>query len=602
MNLVLVLTVLSALARNVSGADYEVFVVTPAINNEAILPGSPLPAVCRAGTVMKIMACRGEYEPASFVVKANGPLSGVRVDVERLTGPAGTLASDAVDIRVVQVLFRRVTDWPAHSPALLLHDPDLIVVDEKPQPIALADDAHPVDRAYTHTNRLTRHAVDTADLQPVDIEDTRQFWITVRVPDTCASGVYQARLTVRPENALPTNLTLDLTVHGFDLLPPPFEYSVYHPAYLDRSHAPTDPRSFVNVTPVQLLAELKNMVAHGCANPNIYFSRFDREDGSPDFETLTRLITIRDCAGISRDKPLYLVKDPPPGIQFEPLDDQERQQMIAFVRRVVDWARAEGVPDVYFMGADEASGARLRGERDSFKAIHEGGGKVFVACGNDSFDLVGDLLDLSIIVHPSHGRIDSVGHKDRGHLRGPEALRNPQELLKAGGAQTLLEPHLQKIIAGVHANGFRIFTYMDPIGGQTVPGLHRRNRGLGLWKSGLDGSMTWAYTHIVNNNLGVMSDPLEAKANQSLLMGLVFRAQDSVIDTPGWEGYREGVDDARYLATLWAALDAAQAKRKHGDLVEQTRHWLDQIGIDEDLDAMRREMAGRIEALQAPGE
>ena len=122
-----------------------------------------------------------------------------------------------------------------------------------------------------------------------------------------------------------------------------------------------------------------------------------------------RLITIRDCAGIPRDQPLYLVQDPPPGIRSEPLDPDHRQRMVDFVRQVVDWARSLGIPDVYFGGIDEASGAALRGERDSFGAIHEGGGKVFVACGHDFFELVGDLLDLPVLLHPSHARLTRSG-------------------------------------------------------------------------------------------------------------------------------------------------------------------------------------------------
>ena len=167
-----------------------------------------MPSVCRPSTIMKVLACRGEYEPASFVVKTEGTLRRVRVDVGPLTGPSGSLEADAVDVRVVQLLFRRVTDWPALAPALLLHDADLIVVDEKPQPQALVDGAHPAHQAYTHTNRLTREAVDTAELQPVDIDDCRQFWITVHVPESCTSGTYTARVTIRPENAAATELTL----------------------------------------------------------------------------------------------------------------------------------------------------------------------------------------------------------------------------------------------------------------------------------------------------------------------------------------------------------------------------------------------------------
>jgi len=134
LRLLLALHIVTGLTVDALCAQYEILVVTPAINNEAILPGSPLPPVCHPATTMKVLACRSEYEPASFVVKTDGTLRRVRVDVDPLTGPSGSLEAGALDVRVVQLLFRRVTDWPALAPALLLHDADLIVVDEKPQP------------------------------------------------------------------------------------------------------------------------------------------------------------------------------------------------------------------------------------------------------------------------------------------------------------------------------------------------------------------------------------------------------------------------------------------------------------------------------------
>ena len=84
----------------------DVYVVEPAITNHAILPGKPLPPVCKAKTDLKITACRGEYEPASFVVKAQSPLESVMVEVSPLTGSGGALPADAIDVRMVLQVFR----------------------------------------------------------------------------------------------------------------------------------------------------------------------------------------------------------------------------------------------------------------------------------------------------------------------------------------------------------------------------------------------------------------------------------------------------------------------------------------------------------------
>lgn len=567
---------------------YATYVVSPAINNYAILPGEPLPEVCQSGNTMRIMACRGEYEPASFVVRTATLLEGVRIEVGKLAGAAGTLPADVIDVRAVQVIFRRVTDWPALTPWLLLHDPGLFVVHDVPRPFAIGDppetkeDAGAHERAYTKTNRLTREAVDTQDLQPVDIEDLRQFWITVHVPPDATPGAYSATVRVRPQNAAASELELQLTVPSFELLPPMFEYSIYYPASLGPDLEPDDPRAYGSLAEEQLLAELRNMVAHGCTNPNIYWAISGEPDGTVDFTVLEKTVALRDAAGISRGRPLYLVSHPA-SIRSEPLTEEERKQITETTRRIVAWARERGFPGVYFYAMDEASGEILRGERESIQAVHDGGGKVFVACGNDFFDLVGDLLDLPILIHPGHGPMDVVGHE----LRGPDALRHPETFLKVGSPELLLGPGIQRMIKGVHQNGFKIFTYMDPLAGCHLVELHRRNRGLGLWRAGLDGTMTWSFTHIGGTR----------SAEQPYIFNMVFRTQKDVLDTLGWEGYREGVDDARYLTTLLDALETAKAAGRNLDLVEKTRHWLAGVGMDADLEAWRLEMAGRVEAL-----
>jgi len=38
----------------------------------------------------------------------------------------------------------------------------------------------------------------------------------------------------------------------------------------------------------------------------------------------------------------------------------------------------------------------------------------------------------------------------------------------------------------------------------------------------------------------------------------VYPTVDGVIDTIAWEGYREGIDDLRYLATLRKAIGKAE--------------------------------------------
>ena len=147
---------------------YETFVVSPAITNHAILPDAPLPAPCRAGLALRVTACRGEYEPTSFVIETAQPLSQVHVTVTDLRSETDVIASKAVDVRVVAPVFRYATDFPATMNWVLVYDPNLIAVRNEPQPRAKKPDASEVDRAHRSTNYFTREPVDTPVLQPAD--------------------------------------------------------------------------------------------------------------------------------------------------------------------------------------------------------------------------------------------------------------------------------------------------------------------------------------------------------------------------------------------------------------------------------------------------
>ena len=79
-----------ALSRPAPGAEsYSVHVVEPAVTDHMILQDGPLPPVCKEAAAMELFACRGEYEPASFVVTASKPLEGVRIEVGPVSGPGG---------------------------------------------------------------------------------------------------------------------------------------------------------------------------------------------------------------------------------------------------------------------------------------------------------------------------------------------------------------------------------------------------------------------------------------------------------------------------------------------------------------------------------
>ena len=588
---------------------YRTYVVTPAINNKAILKGQRLPEVCTDEQVMKVLCARGEYEPASFLIQTDQPLQQVMVRVADLSGPAGDLPAETVDVRIAQKFYRAITWQNVAMPWVLVHNPGMLtIVDKFPKWVTelkeeswKAPFGHSLQEykaGRSKMNRLNKELIDTDTLQPADITDFRQFWLTVHVPRDAKSGTYRGEVTITAAGADATTLTLEVTVPSFDLLPPNFQYSVYYPTMLERPEMTSDQREkYHPVTEQQYLAESRNMAVHGCLNPCLYLGPEQDEAGNIHFTRLSHILDLREQAGMPKGVMLYLMDGA--GMKIGPgeLTEQQKQHNIKVAQATVAWAQARGYRGALFMGADEYYGESLRAMRESYASIRTGGSGIWVAGGADLVDFMSDVVDVPVFAHPGAMAVDQ--HVQWG-VDALEWLLHP-ERTPNWDPEILLTPEYQRMIKTAHRNGNKIFTYFDPQGGQPFPEYHRRHRGLGLWKTGLDGTMTWAYIHIWSRTN--RPDDAKIKDNGVGIGGnsFVLRGPEGPLDTLSWEGYREGYDDARYLATLENAMAKAKAADKHAELVMQTQRWLDSITVDADLDAWRREMARRTEALLGNG-
>ena len=555
----------------------SIYVVEPAISNHAIQAHKELPgATCRPGTKLSMVACRGEYEPASFVIETTRPLKDVFVEVGPLRSGAETIDADAVDVRVVKSCWLRISDFPGRMNWVLLHDPDLLKI------IKEAD-----TEPYSAGMSFTRRPVDTQELQPADVAARRQFWLTVRVPDDSRAGTYTGTISITAANVSTQTLTLTLEVPAFELRAPDFEYSVF---YATKYHSD-----------LMRINEYRNMVAHGCMNPSFYDSVELADDGvTLDFSELERELSFREKVGMKPGGPLYLVSSGPINAGTTGLSDAELAQLSNWVKQTVAWIHAKGYDDVYFMGSDEATGERLTAQRPTWAAIHKGGGRVFISNYGGFSPHVGDVVDLAVITHPSGNPIDTANTKSTSpdaFLAEVAALYGVIDcvdwILDPASHDTFNPPDYPSVIAKMHERGGKVFTYMDSLaGGYGIPEVQRRLRGLGMWKAKLDGTMPWSYHHFM------VPPHLEAgPLHWSNFHSFVLRGAEAPFDTLSWEAYREGYDDARYLATLQHAIAACRAEGKHPELVTETENWLEKVPTDVDLDTWRRQMIVHTEKL-----
>ena len=106
------------------GCNYLVHVVEPAVTDHMILKDGLLPPICKEWTQIRMRACRGEYEPASFVVTAAKPLADVRIEIDQVTGPGRKWPADAIDVCVVKDYYRgTLAGGAAAMPMLTPHPP-----------------------------------------------------------------------------------------------------------------------------------------------------------------------------------------------------------------------------------------------------------------------------------------------------------------------------------------------------------------------------------------------------------------------------------------------------------------------------------------------
>jgi hypothetical protein len=99
-------------------------------------------------------------------------------------------------------------------------------------------------------------------------------------------------------------------------------------------------------------------------------------------------------------------------------------------------------------------------------------------------------------------------------------------------------------IASLQSGGTRVFLYSQPQIGIEDPAVYRLNYGLNAWAFGFDGVMNYAYQHALGSIWNDFDHP------QFRDHVFAYPTSDGVVDTIAWEGFREGVDDVRYLSTL----------------------------------------------------
>ena len=463
------------------------------------------------GNTLSITACRNESEPVSFIISAQKDLPGITISVPDLYDVRrDTIPSSALDVRLVKVWYQagEKNIWyitPDHilTPELLIKDDTLVTVDYANRTNYLKVTLHGVEHSLDISSPAAlvpsdAQIYDTPSLQPFALKanENKQVWLTVHVPDTTPAGDYYGNITVTAPSEDPVTMNLSVTVLPFDLEPAPLEYGLYYTGKL------TGPSGYYK-TAAQYILELQDMKDHGVLYPTLY-----QEDDA----NLDTALALRDTVGLPRDTIYLWGASPGQDAYIGNASDPAGLEIIA--DKVMKWrnhTETYGYKNTYFYGIDEATGDMLVSQRAAWQTVHNNSGKMFVAVDSDAVDSVGDLLDTAVLY----------------------------------GVHNTMQ------IAQWHGFGKKVLSYGNPQVGIENPEIYRTNYGFTLWNDGYDGAMDFAYQYRYGQSIWNDYDaPIFDTIYHYRDHVFAYPTNNGVIDTIQWEGWREGVDDTRYVASL----------------------------------------------------
>ncbi|MDD2706991.1 MAG: hypothetical protein PHV34_03200 [Verrucomicrobiae bacterium] len=554
-------------AREINIRDFLCTVVQP-VSERKILPMDTF-VPGSLDNKMAITACPGEYQPGSFVISAFSELSSLSLESDGLQSSTAKISAANVRIRVVKCWYQAGTAWfdiqqrktrKILVPELLLNDDSLVRVDTEKQEnylkIIRAGKEEYVWISNPDEQNKRGHPTiaelpvrDSPALLPLAIPagQNKQFWVTIKVPDDTPAGTYQGSIKLKNHDTEIHEIKIILEVLPFQLAPPVFTSSIYYGAKLDKTGVGAITEDLKNEK--QLKAEFENLFAHGVSNI-VCYQNFDEE-------LLDQYLAIKAASGMN-NTPLYYLEM---GVYnyFRNCPKDQLPLLAKRVQTIVEFAQKRRIPEVYFYALDEAKEANLKKQREAWDVVHQAGGKIFVAGGRgQNFKLMGDIQDLLICAGP---------------------------LSKDEAAQW-------------HSKGHQIWSYANPQAGVENPEIYRRNYGLLLWQNGYDGACTFAY----QTSMGNIWNDFDHKNYRD--HNFTYPTVDGVIDTIAWEGYREGIDDVRYLSTLLKAIEenknSANAGKKQQAL--EAQKYLKSFDAEKgDSDSIRREIIRHILELRKLG-
>ncbi|MDP8262991.1 MAG: hypothetical protein P9M13_06790 [Candidatus Ancaeobacter aquaticus] len=290
-----------------------------------------------------INAVRGEYACSTFSIYAHKSLKDISIRMTDLKSSKDLISRDNIDVRVVKVWKQSGdnmwVDEPVDVPELLLYDDSVILKGRRPS-------AGGISKIRTDISK----------------ETSKQFWITVKIPDDAKTGKYKGAVDVFISGKKNKSIELKVNVLPFKLVDPKKDFLIYYRAKLD----PNSGVEYENEK--DFIKQIENIKAHGFTGASIYSGK----------KYLTKILMLYQDVGFTSRIP-YL---------GGPRDVVKTNNAIIKKNKLL--------PLMYY-GLDEPNNPKKAEQcRDMFLRIKEQGGVTTTAIKKKYADMIWDSIDVPI--------------------------------------------------------------------------------------------------------------------------------------------------------------------------------------------------------------
>ena len=497
-----------------AGASFTWYAVPPLSNIQRLADQYPVDG--KAAAPLRIVACRDEFEPASFQIYPFADADKAVIKAGDLKADGGAvIKADKVDIKVVKIWYQDGNGWYSYfndtglklCPDLLLNDENMIRVDEKLKAnfvrVSLKDKDEyiwisppaDIDPGFNTPAEPVR---DAPTLQPVSLKagEFKQFMVTVRVDADAKPGLYRGEITVSPAGSPTVKIPVVLRVLPY-LLPQPKTYYDTKADFFSMLYCNPGYGSFYTASgnnaeeaEAKVYRKLKNQFDHNVTSP-LYYGLWKGYSG---LEGVERDLGIAKRIGMKLD-PFFEAYSCAAGDKASRYYEILRNGSIA----TKEFQRILGHKNIYPAGGEEPGPRTIVASRNGWRAAHELGN--LVMCNG------GDRRHYS-------------GYADDFRVGGGFAGKDQADFM--------------------HRIQGKIGNYAGPHTGPENPDYMRRMHGMNLYKKDYDMMYNYGYFEGEWNDL----------RSYCYRITLVYQTRDGFIDTLPWEGIREGLDDIRYATLL----------------------------------------------------